>query len=123
MLGPLRALPDGWPAQLLQSIAVIVFVGGMEGLLVNLVPLEAMDGAKIYRWSRLVWAALVLVSAFVVWHVLLNTQRSSFESLRPASSWSVVAGFALYTVAGMAFWAFFALKKRQSKSSPDSETA
>lgn len=115
LLSPARALPDGWPSQLLQGVAVIVFVGGMEGLLVDLVPLEVMDGAKIYRWNRLVWFGLVLVSAFLVWHVLLNAQRSYFESLRPASSWSVLAGFVVYTLAGVAFWAFFALRERRAR--------
>lgn len=116
LLGPARALPDGWPSQLVQGIAIIVFVGGMEGLLVDLVPLEVMDGAKIYRWNRLVWIALVLVSAFLVWHVLLNTQRSYFESLRPASSWSVLAGFVVYTLAGVAFWGFFAVRERRARA-------
>ena len=115
LLGPLRALPDGWPSQLLQSVAVIVFVGGMEGLLINLIPLDVMDGAKIYRWSRLVWVSLVLVSAFLVWHVLLNTHRSSFDSLRPASSWSVVAGFVVYTAAAGLFWGYFAVRNRKAR--------
>jgi hypothetical protein len=114
LLGPARALPDGWPSQLLQSVAVIVFVGGMEGLLIDLMPLEAMDGAKIYRWNRLAWAGLVLVSAFLVWHVLLNTHRSSFDSLRQASSWSVLLGFLVYTGAGALFWGYFALRKRRA---------
>lgn len=115
LLGPARALPDGWPAQLLQGIAVIVFVGGMEGLLVDLVPLEVMDGAKIYRWNRIVWLGLVLVSAFLVWHVLLNTQRAYFDSLRPATSWSVLAGFVVYTVAGVLFCGYFALRQRREQ--------
>lgn len=115
LLGPARALPDGWPAQLLQGVAVIVFVGGMEGLLVDLMPLDVMDGAKIYRWNRVVWVGLVLVSAFLVWHVLLNTQRSYFESLRPASSWSVLAGFVVYTLAGVLFWSYFAVRGRRER--------
>src|SRR4029077_5571277 len=90
LLAPARSLPDGWPADLVQAVAVVVFVGGMEGLLIDLMPIEAMDGAKIYRWSRIGWALLVLLSAFLVWHVLLNSHRAYFDSLRPASSWSVV---------------------------------
>jgi hypothetical protein len=120
LLSPARSLPHGWPADLLQGVAVIVFVGGMEGLLIDLIPLQAMDGAKIYRWNRFAWAALVLVSAFLVWHVLLNTHRSSFDSLRPATSWSVLLGFLVYTAAGAAFWGYFAFRRRHPAKLPES---
>ncbi|MGE0598324.1 MAG: FGLLP motif-containing membrane protein [Dehalococcoidia bacterium] len=122
LLAPARALPNGWPSDLLQGILVIVFVGGMEGLLIDLIPLEAMNGAKILHWSRFAWAALVLGSAFLVWHVLLNSQRSSFDSLRPASSWAVVAGFVAYTAAGVLFWGYFALRKRRNHHAAVVET-
>ncbi|MGE3075523.1 MAG: FGLLP motif-containing membrane protein [Dehalococcoidia bacterium] len=122
LLAPARALPNGWPSDLLQSILVIVFVGGMEGLLIDLIPLEAMNGAKILHWSRIAWVALVLGSAFLVWHVLLNSQRSSFDSLRPASSWAVVVGFAAYTAAGVLFWGYFALRKRRNHHATVAET-
>ena len=110
-VGPVREVPVGWLSHLLEGVAVIVFIGGLEGLLINLIPLDVMDGSKIYRWNRRIWVALLLVSAFLFWHVLLNTQRSYFDSLRTASSATVLAGFLLYAAAGIGLWAYFRLRK------------
>ncbi len=115
VLAPLRAASGDLFAEILQGVAIIVFVGGLEGLFVNLIPLDVMDGAKIYRWNRRIWIALVLVTAFLVWHVLLNSQASGFESVRQASSLSVLAAFAAYTAAGVGFWGFFAIRDRRQR--------
>ena len=121
LVAPAREIPVGWVSHLLEAIAVIVFVGGLEGLLINLIPLDVMDGAKIYRWSRWVWAGLMAVCAFLFWHVLLNTERSSFDSLREASSATVLVGFALYTLAGLGLWALFKFRKVGPVPAPPGE--
>jgi len=109
-----RALPGAALSDTMEAIAVIVFIGGLEGLLINLMPLDVMDGAKIYRWRRSVWVGLTLVSAFLAWHILLNSQRAYFDSLRTAGSLSVLVAFVVYTAAGVALWAFFAVRQRRS---------
>ena len=107
LVAPVRSFPVDGMAHVLEGIAVIIFIGGLEGLLVNLLPLDVMDGAKIYRWDRRVWFALLLLCAFLFWHVLLNSQRQYFDSLREASSVSVLVAFLLYTLAGAGLWAWF----------------
>jgi hypothetical protein len=107
LLAPARSFPVDGVAHVLEGIAVIIFIGGLEGLLVNLLPLDVMDGAKIYRWSRRAWFALLLLCAFLFWHVLLNSQRQYFDSLREASSAAVLVAFLLYTLAGAGLWAWF----------------
>jgi hypothetical protein len=114
-LGILRSLPGALLSDILEGVAIIVFVGGLEGLFVNLIPLQVMDGAKIYRWNRRVWIALVLVTAFLVWHVLLNSQGAYFESLRKASSLSVLIAFLIYTAAGVGLWGYFELRGRKQR--------
>ncbi|MBK6319352.1 MAG: hypothetical protein IPF51_11325 [Dehalococcoidia bacterium] len=114
LVAPVRALPGAALSDTMEAIAVIVFIGGLEGLLINLMPLDVMDGAKIYRWRRSVWVGLRLVSAFLAWHILLNSQRAYFDSLRTAGSLSVLAAFVVYTAAGVALWAFFAVRQRRS---------
>jgi hypothetical protein len=60
LLHPLRSLSEdssAWYAEIPETVAVTLFVGGLEGLLFNLLPLEFMEGIAVWRWSRLAWAA------------------------------------------------------------------
>jgi hypothetical protein len=105
---PLRATGDGsWLPSLAESIAVIVFVGGIEGLFFNMIPLDVTDGGKIYAWNRWVWAALAGIAAFLVWHVLLGSERDGFSGLRQTRSVAVIITFGAYTVLTVALWSYF----------------
>ena len=57
-LGPLRvAAQDGsWLTALAVTVAAAIFVGGLEGVFYSLIPLSFMDGAVLWRWSRVAWA-------------------------------------------------------------------
>lgn len=115
LLEPVRSLPNGFGPDILEATIVIIFIGGMEALVIDLLPLDVMDGGKIFAWSRLVWVLLTLPIAFLIWHVLLNTHRSSFTSLREATSWSVLAAFGVYTLAGVGLWTFFRVRDRRAR--------
>jgi len=105
---PLRAAGDGsWLPSLLESVAVLIFVGGIEGLFFNMIPIAETDGGKIFRWNRIAWAGLTIVATFLVWHVLLGSDRAYFSGLRQTRSQTVVAVFAVYTVLTIALWAYF----------------
>ncbi len=110
LLGPLRSWRSSsgaWPAEALEAAAVVVFVGGIEALFIGMIPLSVMDGGKIFRWSRPIWLGFTLVSAFLVWHVLIGRERASFSGLREASSVTVLLLFMVYTVLTVGFWAYF----------------
>jgi hypothetical protein len=106
-----------WIAEALEAAAVIVFVGGIEALFIGMIPLSVMDGGKIFRWSRPVWLGFALVSAFLVWHVLIGRERSSFSGLRQASSVTVLLMFIVYTVLTVGLWAYF--RFHQSPGEPE----
>lgn len=107
---PLRGNADiasSFAGQLLIGAGLVVFIGGIEGVAVNMLPLAITDGGKLYNWHRGVWAGIAVVSAFLAWHVLLNRNRQSFDALRPASSWTLVAFFVGYTALSLGVWAYF----------------
>lgn len=90
-----------------EAVFVMTFIGGIEGLFMNMIPLNVMDGGKIFRWNKLVWAALAATAAFLFWYVLLNRERAGFESLQETSSAAFAGICVAYAVAAIATWAFF----------------
>ena len=70
LLDPLRAAigtTDSFLLSLAESVLVILYVGGLEGVAVNLLPVTYMDGAKVMRWSRLAWALSFSAVMFLWW--------------------------------------------------------
>lgn len=110
LVSPIRsANADGgnWLLALLEAVAVMTFVGGVEGLFFNMVPLSVMDGGKIYRWKRGVWAVLALICAFLFWHVLLNRERSAYGGLTETNSVVALAFCLGFAALSVGTWAYF----------------
>jgi len=110
LLEPLRSWrggSGGWLAGTLEATAVVIFVGGIEGLFIGMIPLAVTDGGKIFRWSRAVWLIISVMSAFLAWHVLLGRERTYFSGLREASSVTVLLAFIAYTVITVGLWGYF----------------
>ena len=115
LVGPIRDLnesPGGWFPALLEATVIIVFIGGIEGTVLSMLPLPETDGGKIYRWHRWLWFAIALAAAFLTWHVLLGRERSYFSGLREAGSMTVFIMFIVYTALTIGLWSYFRLRKR-----------
>ncbi len=120
LITPIRSLAEdspGWFPAVLEAAAVCVFIGGIEGVLLNMIPLAEMDGARVYHWNRWLWLALAATSAFLTWHVLFGRERENFSGLREASSVTVLVVFVVYTVLTLGIWIYF--RRRQSRGEPD----
>lgn len=76
VVGPLQSLSNGHPANwwavIPETVAVTLFVGGIEGLLFSLLPLKFMEGRRVWDWNRAVWLALAVAVSFLFFHVVLN---------------------------------------------------
>ncbi|MEO6396828.1 MAG: FGLLP motif-containing membrane protein [Tepidiformaceae bacterium] len=107
---PIRAndaAASSFLGQLAIGVAVIVFIGGIEGVAFNMVPLAVTDGGKLFAWRKPVWVAIALIAAFLAWHVLLNRDRQSFDALRQASTLSILGIFVFYSMLSLGLWLYF----------------
>jgi hypothetical protein len=73
--------PTNWDI-FFEGVLVGVFVGGLEGIALNMLPIAYMDGSKIIRWNFFVWLGMTGLAVFFLWHVLLNDQRAYFDALQ-----------------------------------------
>ena len=50
----------------------LIFLWGIEGLAVGMLPMRFLDGRKVIDWNRVVWSILLFLGVFGAVHVLCN---------------------------------------------------
>ena len=124
IIEPLRAnasVSSSFFGQVGIAAGIIVFIGGLEGVAFNMIPLSVTDGGKLFRWRPLVWAAVALLASFLFWHVVINRDRQFFDALRQAESLAVLALFLLYTSLSIGLWAYFRWRPGSTQPAPQPE--
>jgi hypothetical protein len=115
LLIPVDAAGDnpGFGPTLLKAVLTIVFIGGLEGLLFNLLPIRYMDGAKVMAWSRPVWAIAFGLVTFLWWQLLLNRDRAYVDALTQTSVGPVIAALIFFVLTTGAVWTFFRIRDQR----------
>lgn len=109
----------GFLAALPESIAVSIFVVCLEGLLFSLIPLDFMDGHRIWRWNKLAWFGLFMPTAFLFAQVLFNDQDAYLDLVARSRSVTSMTILGLYVVVTFGTWAW--LKRRATRQSEDAQ--
>jgi hypothetical protein len=119
-IGPLReAMADDGGSFLqhfFEGVMVAIFIGGIEGLFFNMLPVTFMDGDKIFKWNRLIWLLTMGIVTLLFWEVLLNDQRAYFDALKETTLQIalVMGGLCLGLTLGA--WTFFKLRATRLQS-------
>jgi len=108
-LDPLRDAVNStdWYASLPNATAALLFAGGVQGLLFVMVPLSFTDGAKLWRWYKLFWLAIVGTATFFFCWVLLMPQAEGVDALLQRQVIFVCSMVAAYAAAAFLFWLYF----------------
>jgi uncharacterized repeat protein (TIGR01451 family) len=91
----------------MEGVLVGVFVGGLEGTFINIVPIAYLDGHKIMKWNPLAWVSLAVVATFLFWLVLLNDQRTYYNSIQETSVAAALIAGGSCLVLSCLTWAWF----------------
>ena len=76
------ALPEG--------IAIGLFLAGVEGIFLQMIPLRFMDGHKLITWNKAAWLFIAVASGFLFWHAMMNEEKSSLDALGQTSTMTLV---------------------------------
>jgi hypothetical protein len=98
---------EGWWAALPESIAVGIFVGGLEGTFFQMIPLRYMDGHKLWSWNKAAWAAVAALTAFMFWDVLLREQNDSMSTITKGTPLAAIIAMVICFALSLTFYAYF----------------
>jgi hypothetical protein len=109
-LGVIRG-PDGtdgtFLARAAETALAAIVVAGLEAVAFGMMPFRFMPGAAIYRWNRVIWAALFFASLYGFLHILVGP-TSGYLSDLTAPGWLAALGvFAAFGAFTILFWAWF----------------
>jgi hypothetical protein len=91
-----------------------VFVGGVVGCVVSLLPLRFLQGGTVAAWHRGAWVSVFLLAVFALIQVLLHPQKGA---VHPSTAPVVTAAilFLGFGGASIAFNRYFAWSKRPTR--------
>ncbi len=99
----------GWA--LLSNFLAAVFISGMVGLLVGLVPLRFLPGEKLANWNRGAWGAVFGIAGLTVIEVMLRPQ-SAGARVANVPFWTTIGLFIGFGAASVLFWGYFRMRRR-----------
>lgn len=104
----------GWPVILAADFLASVFVGGLVGNVVGLLPLRALQGGRLIAWNRIVWAVIFAVAVFGLIQVLLHPEQGAVHPSQAPLVTAVIL-FIGFGGGSLAFNRYFAWKGRPTR--------
>ncbi|MDA8262751.1 MAG: hypothetical protein M0Z47_07960 [Actinomycetota bacterium] len=101
-----------------EAALVAVFVAGVQGVLLNMLPLRFLPGSAVVSWSRKAWLAIEIVAFFAFVHLLLG--RGSGYVGSTSEMWPALVFVAVVALLTAAVWVFF---MRYDSKHPEVEDA
>lgn len=119
---PVSALANhahpGLPILIVDAVLASLFIGGIEGALLGLVPLQVLPGHAVSRWSWAGWGVAAFAAAFLFVDVLLRPQSGYLGKSSTASTAVTYGLFAFFGMVSVLFWAWFRLRPDPAALSP-----
>jgi hypothetical protein len=101
--------PSSFGLALVENFLAALFLSGMVGLVISLVPLRFLPGERVAQWHWGAWAALFGVACLAVIEVMLRPQtRTAHQSVAPF--WTTLGLFLAFGVASVVFWVYFKVR-------------
>lgn len=91
----------------LEACLALIFLWGVEGLAIAMLPMRFLDGRKVLDWSRTVWAVLMFVGVFATFHLLLAPNSGYVGKTTGEVAIGVMALFLGFGALSVGLWAYF----------------
>jgi hypothetical protein len=91
----------------LEACLVLIFLWGVEGLVVGMLPMRFLDGRKVMDWNRVVWSVLMFLGVFATVHVLMSPDSGYVGHTTGQLTVGVVILFAIFGAISVGTWAYF----------------
>jgi hypothetical protein len=98
-----------------------IFIAGIEGLVVGLLPLREMDGSTIKAWSLVDWLLVYGLAAFLYVLIVLRPAAASGADPHGQMGKALVAA-GVFAVLSIIFWAYFRFRSDSREDSAAEDT-
>jgi hypothetical protein len=103
-----------WPVILIDDFLASVFVGGLVGNVIALLPLSSLQGGKLIAWHRGVWAVIFAVAVFGLVQVLLHPDHGAVHPSQAPLVTAIIL-FVGFGGASLAFNRYFTWNGRPTR--------
>ena len=105
----------GWA--LLSNFLAALFISGIVGLLIGLVPLRFLPGEKLAKWHRGAWGMIFGLAGLALFEIMLRPQ-SAGSHVASVPFWTTVGLFVAFGAASVLFWGYFKMRKNAGQAEP-----
>jgi hypothetical protein len=101
--------PSSFGLALFENFLTALFLSGMVGLLIGLIPLRFLPGERLAQWHWGAWTVLFGVIVLTVVEVILRPQNNAARHAS-APFWTTLGLFLAFGAASLLFWAYFKIR-------------
>lgn len=109
------AEPSSFPLAMLENFLAALFLTGMVGLVIGLIPLRFLPGERLAQWRWGAWALLFGLAMVTVIEVVIRPQTSAARG-RSEPFWTTLGLFLGFGVASVLFWLYFQMRRDPERS-------
>lgn len=107
--------PSSFSLAMLENFLAALFLTGMVGLVVGLIPLRFLPGERLAQWRWGAWALLFGLAMITVIEVVIRPQTNAARG-RSEPFWTTLGLFLGFGVASVLFWLYFQVRRDPERS-------
>jgi hypothetical protein len=107
--------PTSFPLALVENFLAALFLSGMVGLMIGLIPLRFLPGERLAQWRWGAWALLFGLAMITVIEVVIRPQTNAARG-RSEPFWTTLALFLGFGLASILFWLYFQVRREPAQS-------
>jgi photosystem II stability/assembly factor-like uncharacterized protein len=107
--------PTSFPLAIVENFLAALFLSGMVGLVIGLIPLRFLPGERLAQWRWGAWALLFGLAMITVIEVVIRPQTSAARG-RSEPFWTTLGLFLGFGVASILFWLYFQVRREPEQS-------
>jgi hypothetical protein len=108
--------PGVFPLVILDDLLASLFVGGLVGSVINLIPVRFMPGHTLASWHRGAWTAVFGVAAFGMTEIVLFPSRHNHAGHAPIIT--IIVLFVVFGGGSLVFREYFSRRERRLELAP-----
>jgi hypothetical protein len=103
----------------LENVLAGIFWAALDSLVIAMLPMRLLEGAKIAGWSRAAWAALYGITLLAFVHILLRPSTGYVSDTSASPAGVVVGLFVAFALFSFGFWGYFRFRRSAGEPLPD----